>query len=69
MALRVKVERWGRGLAVRIPSEFARERGIEVGTILDLESVRPVRSKRRRYTLAELLVGYKRRHRHGEWGS
>jgi antitoxin component of MazEF toxin-antitoxin module len=63
----VKVRKWGRSLAVRIPCAFAKERGIGVGTVVDLKSVRVVKSRRRRYTLAELMARFKPDHRHGEW--
>jgi len=52
-------------MAVLIPSQFARMRKIDVGTTLDLEPVRVVRSKRRRGRLSELMRHYKPEHRHG----
>ena len=54
-------------MAVLIPSQFAKARKIGVGSIIDLEPVQAVRSKRRRYTLEELVQKYKPKHRHGEW--
>lgn len=63
----VKVKKWGSSMAVLIPSQFAKVREIEVGSVLDLESVKVVAAKRRRYKLSELMVGYKAEHRHGEW--
>lgn len=67
MAMPAKVKKWGDSMAVLIPSHFAKTRKISVGTVIDLESVRVVRPKPRRYRLAELMAGFKRRHRHGEW--
>jgi antitoxin component of MazEF toxin-antitoxin module len=64
VAVLVKVRKWGSGLAVVIPKQFAKERKIGVGSIIDLESCKPLR---RRYKLSELVAGFKRRHRHGEW--
>jgi antitoxin component of MazEF toxin-antitoxin module len=66
MATPVRVKKWGSSMAVLIPSEFAKARKIAVGTVLDLEPVRVVRPKRR-YRLSELMAGFKRGHRHGEW--
>ncbi len=62
----VKVKKWGSSMAVLIPSQFAKMRKIEIGSVLDLEPVRVVR-KRRRYKLSELMAKYKPEHRHGEW--
>jgi len=67
MAMPVKVKKWGDSMAVLIPSQFARLRKIAVGCVIDIEPVRLVREKRRRYRLSELMAGFKRRHRHGEW--
>jgi antitoxin component of MazEF toxin-antitoxin module len=61
----VKVKKWGKGLALIIPREFAATRDIRIGSVIDLENVRVL--KRRRYKLSELLAGFKRVHRHGEW--
>ncbi len=62
-----KVKKWGSSMAVLIPSQFAKMRKIDVGSVIDLESVRIVNTKRRRYTLAQLIAKYKPEHRHGEW--
>jgi len=67
MSTPVKVKKWGGSLAVRIPRQFAKTRGIEAGSIIDLEAARPLNQKRRRYKLSDLLAGYRSRHRHGEW--
>ena len=54
MPMPVKVKKWGSSMAVLIPSQFAKMHKIDLGTMIDLESVRVVKSKRRRYKLAEL---------------
>lgn len=66
MSTPVKVKKWGSSMAVLIPSQFAKMRRIEVGSVIDLEPVRVVK-KCRRYELSELLARYKPEHRHGEW--
>jgi len=68
MAMRVKVKKWGSSLALLIPRHFARDREINEGTVLDIDSVRIVKNRqRRRYKIDELVARYKPRHRHGEW--
>jgi len=66
MATPVKVKKWGSSMAVLIPSQFAKMRDIDVGTVIDLEPVRIVKS-RRRYKLSQLMAQFKPKHRHGEW--
>ncbi len=68
MPMPVKVKKWGSSMAVLIPSHFANSKSIVVGSVVDIESVDLLRPPtQRRYRLAELLVGFKRRHRRGEW--
>jgi len=67
MATPVKVRKWGSGMAVVLPKHFAEARGIKVGTVLDIEPVKIVRGRRRRYALSELVAEFKPRHRQGEW--
>lgn len=62
----VKVKKWGSSIAVLIPSQFAKVRHIDVGTILDLEPVRVVKP-RRRYKLSELMAQFRPQHRRREW--
>ncbi len=62
----VKVKRWGSSMAVLIPKQFAEMRKIQVGTVLDLESVRIV-NRRHRYKLSQLMTAFKPEHRHSEW--
>lgn len=47
MATPVKVKKWGSSMALLIPSQFAKMRDINVGTVLDLEKIEVVKSKRR----------------------
>ena len=63
----VKVKRWGSSMAVLIPSQFAKMRKIDVGSVIDLGPVRVVKPKRRRYTTDELMAKFKPEHRYGEW--
>jgi len=63
----VKVKKWGSSMAVLIPRPFAKARKIQVGDLIDLETVRVVTPRRRRYKLAELMAQFKPHHRHGEW--
>jgi antitoxin component of MazEF toxin-antitoxin module len=67
MATPVKVKKWGSSMAVLIPSQFARMRKIDVGTVVDLEPIKTIKPRRRRYKLSELVAGFKPEHRHGEW--
>ena len=66
MSTPVKVKKWGSSMAVLIPSQFAKLRDLEVGTVLDLESVH-ILTPERRYKLSELLALYKPEHAQGEW--
>jgi len=66
MATPVKVKKWGSSMAVLIPSQFAKMRDIDVGSVIDLEPIKVVKP-RRRYKLAELMSQFKPKHRHGEW--
>jgi antitoxin component of MazEF toxin-antitoxin module len=68
MAMPVKVKKWGSSMAILIPSQFAKSRDISVGSVIDLEPVKVVKSRRRRrYKLSELMAKFKPEHRHGEW--
>jgi len=68
MSTPVKVKKWGSSLAVLIPSQFAKMRKIDIGSVLDLEPIKVVHAKhRRRYKLSELMAKFKPEHRHGEW--
>jgi antitoxin component of MazEF toxin-antitoxin module len=67
MATPVKVKKWGSSMAVLIPKQFAETHDIEVGTVLDIEPVRIVKTRRRRCKLSDLMADFKPRHRQSEW--
>jgi antitoxin component of MazEF toxin-antitoxin module len=67
MPTQVEVKKWGSSMAVLIPSKFAKMRHIDVGSVLDLEPVQVVKTRRRRYKLSELMAEFKPEHRHGAW--
>jgi antitoxin MazE len=67
MATPVKVKKWGSSMAVLIPSQFAKVRKIDIGSVIDIETVKVVTPKRRRYKMSELMAKFKPEHRHGEW--
>ena len=70
----VKVQKWGNGLAVRIPKALAEEAGLEVGIEVELLAVdgqlRVAPTQEPRYTLEELVSQITPENRHGEidWG-
>jgi antitoxin MazE len=69
--MRVKIQRWGNSLAVRIPKSFAAETRIQQDTEVELSMdegrliITPVGS--REMTLEELLEGVTPDNRHGEF--
>jgi len=67
MSMPVKVKKWGSSMAILLPSHFAKSRKIEVGSVLDLEPVKLIPSKRRRYKASELMAKFKPSHRHEAW--
>jgi antitoxin component of MazEF toxin-antitoxin module len=52
----VKVRKWGNSLAVIIPTDYVKARNIQLGTLLDLESVRVMKPRRKRFKLSELVA-------------
>jgi antitoxin component of MazEF toxin-antitoxin module len=62
----VTVKKWRSSLVVLIPPQFAQERRIKIGTVLDLDHLRVIK-RRRRYKLSELVARFKQGHRHREW--
>jgi antitoxin component of MazEF toxin-antitoxin module len=66
MPTHVTAKRWGSSLAVLIPRLFAKARKIDVGTVIDIDSVRVVTPKRKRYKLSALMSKFKPAHRCGE---
>jgi len=67
MSTRVKVRKFGNEMGVLIPEDFARMHRIDVGSVVDIEGIRVVKPRRRRYRLAELMTEFRPWHRHGEW--
>jgi antitoxin MazE len=72
--MRVKVQKWGNSLALRIPKPFAEEVDVREGAILDL-SVRDRKlvatpAKPARFTLRQLLrrVTKANTHEEADWG-
>ena len=66
--MRVRVQLWGSGLAIRIPQSIANDAGIFEGSIVKLTAQKHgvvVQSVRQRYRLADLLAGVTRSNRHG----
>jgi antitoxin MazE len=77
--MKVEFLKWGNSLALRIPKAFAQEIGASVGKAasmevrdgkLVVETAKPRRRQRRRYTLEQLVAGIRpeNRHREIEWG-
>jgi len=72
--MRVRVQKWGNSLALRIPKRFAVETKIQQGTVVDITVVRgrlvvtPVDEPE--YSLDELLAGTSDENLRGEadWG-
>jgi antitoxin MazE len=69
--MKVKIQKWGNSLAVRIPKSFAVQTEIEQDSIVDLSVlegniiVKPEKRKPK-YTLEELLEGVTEENLHGE---
>lgn len=67
--MRVRIQRWGNSLAVRIPKAFAEDAGIEQSSMVDLSLIdgnlvlKPMRPE---YALADLLTGVTKANRHAE---
>ena len=66
MSMPVKVKKWGSSMAVLIPGQFAKLKHIEVGSVIELESIEVLTSKRR-YKASDLLAQFKPEHRHDEY--
>ena len=70
--MRVKIQKWGHSLAIRIPSSYAKDAGITNGTIADIKVsneslvVKPIKKN---YKLDDLLRGIKRTNLHAETDS
>jgi antitoxin MazE len=72
--MRLRVQKWGNSLALRIPKAFAQEARVGQGTVVNLSMakgklvIEPVAEKQ--VSLAQLLVGITRKnlHRESEFG-
>ena len=72
--MRVRVQKWGNSLALRLPKPFAAETQIQQGTVVDITATRgrlvvtPVYEPE--YALDDLLAGITEENLHGEtdWG-
>ena len=68
--MRVRIQKWGNSLALRIPKPFAEEAGVKEGAAVDLAVVdgklvaAPLLV--RKYSLAKLLAGVTKKNLHGE---
>jgi antitoxin MazE len=68
--MKVRIQKWGNSLALRIPKSYAVQSRIEQGTTVDVSVVKgklvvaPITD--RKYTLEELLDGVTKRNIHGE---
>ena len=74
MTMIAKIQKWGNSLGVRIPKNLARDARIQEGSSVELfvEEGRLIiaPSKKRKYTLKELVDGITPENMHGEfnWG-
>lgn len=67
--MRVRLQKWGNSLAVRVPRSFAAELGIGEGAEIDMaleEGAVVLRPARARYALEQLVRGITPDNRHGE---
>lgn len=68
--MRIRVQKWGNSLALRIPKPFAEDAAVKEGSILDVSVsdgklvAVPVRSKK--FTLKQLLSKVNKNNLHGE---
>lgn len=69
--MRVKIQKWGNSLAIRIPKIFAKEIKIEHGSDVDLSTIegqlvaKPINDYE--YSLEELLAGVTEENLHAEF--
>lgn len=68
--MKVRIQKWGNSLALRIPKPFAEDADVKEGTVVDLSVsegrlvAAPLRKKK--VTLEQLLAKVNRRNLHGE---
>jgi antitoxin MazE len=71
--MKARVQKWGKSLAIRIPETLATEVGLDEGAEVDLYYAggriviaRRTRSRKRKYSLKEMLRSIRPDHLHGE---
>jgi antitoxin MazE len=66
--MKVRIEKWGDSLVVRIPKRIATRAGLEANHECDLlvDGGTIIIARRKRYTLRSLLAGVTAQNRHGE---
>ena len=70
--MKTRVQKWGNSLALRIPKSFAAETQLGPDTEVDLSLVEgklivtPVKAKRSKYTLEQLVEGITEENSHAE---
>lgn len=68
--MRIRVERWGNSLAVRIPKPFAEEANVAQGSVVELRIEGGAMTMKRvageKWTLGRLLAGVTKTNLHGE---
>lgn len=68
--MRVKIQKWGNSLAVRIPKSFAVQTEIEQDAVVDISvhdgKIVVIPAKKPEFTLDELLRGVNKNNLHGE---
>ncbi len=70
--MKVKIQKWGHSLAIRIPSSYAKDAGITNGTVADIKVTNEslvVKPVKKQYKLDDLLRGIKRTNLHSETDS
>jgi len=67
--MKVKIQKWGHSLAIRIPSSYAKDAGIIDGTVADIKVLNEtiiVKPMKKEYKLDDLILGIKRSNLHTE---
>ena len=75
VSMKTEAQMWGNSLAIRIPKAFAREIGLGVGAVVELEistgRLVIIPERKKGYELRSLLAQVKRSNQHSEtdWGN
>ena len=68
--MRLRVQKWGNSLALRIPKPFAEEARVKQGSVVDLSVAEgklvAVPMKREKWSLSKLLEAVTKKNLHGE---